>query len=342
MTQQKTLSDIAELLRSSRRVLALTHVSPDGDAIGSLLAFAWLLSDVPQPTSSDGESGGRRVVLACADPVPAELRFLPGSEQVITEVPSENWDAVVVLDASDPQRTGRLWEAAATGGAPIVNIDHHATNLRFGRHNLVAPECAATSQLLIQVADALGAPIDGPAAECMLAGIVTDTMSFRTRNVDAEVLQAAARLIGAGADLPAITERAFDSRTVASMLLWSVALSQLQHRGCAIWTSVTQEMRSAVGANSNDESGLASFLLQAPSARVSAVFSEKSTSEVEISFRSRLGFDVGQLALSLGGGGHPQAAGCTISAPLPEARERVLQLLFSACDPTSDAAPFVG
>lgn len=321
-----SLAEIAGLLRRAQRVLAFCHISPDGDAIGSLLGLGWILRALPPlPAATE-----RHVALVCADPAPPQLSFLPGVERLLTAPPDGPWDAIVALDASDAKRLGSVFRPADYGAAPVIVLDHHITNLYFGALNYVDTRAAATAQVVVDLADALAAPITHPAAVCLLTGLVTDTLSFRTTNTTPEVLRTAARLMEAGANVSEITALALNRRPLAAIRLWALALAALQLEGNVLWTQVTPAMRAAAGSPQDGESGLAEYLLNAPEARATAIFSEKADGTVEISFRSRPGCDVAQIALSLGGGGHPQAAGCTLPGPLAAAQGRVLPLLHRA------------
>ncbi len=320
-----TLTEIASLLRRSRRVLALSHVAPDGDAIGSLLGFGWVLAAAWRAA---GAAADRVFVPACADPVPAQLRWLPGSHEIVSEAPPGPWDVVVGLDASDAPRLGRVFQPAGYGSAPVVILDHHITNLQFGALNYVDPSAVATAQIVVDLADALAVPIGPEAATCLLTGLVTDTLGFRTANVTPAVLAVAMRLMEAGASLSEVTGRTLNYRPFSVLRLWGLALADVRLEHGVAWAVITHEMRQRVAAPANGDGGLVSQLINAPEAAIAAVFVEKPDGQVEIGFRSRPGYDVSQVALSLGGGGHPQAAGCTIPGPLEDAQRRVLPLLF--------------
>ncbi len=321
-----TLAQIASVLRRAQRVLAFCHISPDGDAIGSLLGLGWILRNLPLPPPA----AARQIALVCADPLPPQLGFLPGAERLLTAAPAGPWDAIVAVDASDAKRLGGVFRPDDYGAAPIIVLDHHVTNLHFGALNYVEPRAAATAQVVVDLADALEVPITQAAAVCLLTGLVTDTLSFRTPNTTPEVMRTAARLMEAGADVAEITALALNRLPLAAIRLWALALAALQLDGNVLWTQVTPAMRQAAGSPHDGESGLAEYLLNAPEARATAVFSEKADGAVEISFRSRPGCDVAQIALSLGGGGHRQAAGCTVPGPLADALARVLPLLHRA------------
>jgi phosphoesterase RecJ-like protein len=324
--ENTALAEVASALRSAGRILAMCHIAPDGDAIGSLLGLAWVLR-------SAGARPPGAIALVCADGVPEQYRYLPGAHQVLTQAPPGPWDAVVTLDASDTRRLGDPYRPEAFGGATVINVDHHVTNLYFGDLNYVDPGAVATSEIIVALADALPAEIASEAAICLLTGIATDTLGFRTSNVTPRVLLTSVRLMQAGADLSDIIARTLTYRPLNDMRLWGLALGDIRQAGGAAWVAVSPEMRARAGAAEGAESGLASFLLGAPEADVAAVLSENTAGNVEISFRSKPGFDVSEVALALGGGGHPQASGCTVPGPLAAAEARVVPLLVAAATP---------
>lgn len=310
---------IAAAIQKARRILVITHVAPDGDAIGSLLGLGWALDWL-----------GKEHILACADPVPRNYRYLPGSERVVRQPDPAGVDLGVSLDESDQDRMGAAYDAAALRDVPLANIDHHVTNVRFGTWNWVDPSKASTAQLVLELVDRLGVPLNEQIATCLLNGIVTDTRGFRTPNTGTAELAAAIRLMEAGASLRRVTHYALNRRPYASIRLWGLALQRVHLDGRIIWAEVTQEMQRQAGGGDVANGGLVNFLLSAEEAHVAAVFTETEDGQVEVGLRSLAGVDVSGVALSLGGGGHPQAAGCTIPGPLAEARERVLAALAQA------------
>ena len=223
--------------------LAISHISPDGDAIGSLLGFGWVLRSA-NPNGFTQSAG--TLTLACADPVPAQFQWLPGASEIISAPPAGPWDVVVGLDASDGACLGSPFRPADFGAAPIVVIDHHVTNLRFGTLNYVDPSAVATSQIVVDLADALGAPIGQEAATCLLTGLVMDTLGFRTSNVTPQVMAVAMRLMEAGANLAEITERSLNHKPLNTLRLWGQALANVQINGRVVWASITRQMREQV------------------------------------------------------------------------------------------------
>ncbi len=299
----------------------MCHIHPDGDAIGSLLALGWLLKALPEPPAA---------TLACADPVPPVLQFLPGVDGVTGVPPPGPWDVVISLDASDAARLGSIYQPALYPPAPVVVLDHHITNLRFGTLNYVDPTAAATAQLVLRLADALGVPVGAEAALCLMTGLVTDTLAFRTSNVDAAVLVDASRLAGYGISIADLVQRTLSDQPAAILRLWGLALSELRLEDGVVWTIVTRAMRAAAGVTSEEDGKLVSQLINASEARAAVLFNEQPDGEVEVDLRARPGYDIAQVALSLGGGGHPQAAGCTLPGTWMAVKERVLPLVSAA------------
>lgn len=304
---------IGALIRSAHDVLLVTHVAPDGDAIGSLLGLGWLLR---------GQAA--RLTLACEDPVPDLYRWLPGADDIVQQAQGR-YDLVITLDCSDRRRMGpALADSPGAAPAPLINIDHHVTNTGFGSLNWVDPASVATAQMVLTLADACGWELTEPVAVCLLCGLVTDTRAFRTANVDAAAVRTALRLIEAGASLSEISRRALEQRPVMAARLWGEALCRLQLQDGILWAEITRAMRRQWGAAEDGDSGLANFLSGVREACVAIVFSEKEDGLVEVGLRAAPGYDVAQVALRLGGGGHPQAAGCTLTGSLVSVRERVL------------------
>lgn len=317
-------SAIRSAILPAERILCVSHVSPDGDAIGSLLGMGWILGHLnKQPT------------LALADKPSADFAYIPGFDQIVgASAVADTYDLIICLDASSADRMGSVYRPALHSQTPLLVIDHHITNTNFGTLNWVAPGCAAVCQMLVYLADALGAPIEGGLAVALLTGLITDTLGLRTSNTDAHVLQAAMRLTEGGATIHEIVARTIQSRSFAGMRLWGAILSEAKLQERVIWATISQAQRKRAGAQEKEGEGLAGFLVSAKEADIGATFTERFNSAgervVECSFRAKPGFDVSQVALSLGGGGHPPAAGCTLAGPLEDVAVQVSNALKDA------------
>jgi phosphoesterase RecJ-like protein len=201
------------------------------------------------------------------------------------------------------------------------------TNVDFGDVNLVDPHASSTAEIILELLDQLNIDLDEPLATCLLIGIVTDTRGFRTSNVTPRVMEAALRLMEAGASLPYVSQHGLDRRPMAVIRLWGAALSRLHFEDSMVWCSVPLAMRHRIGYQGGGGAGLASFLLSAEEADVSLVFAEQEDGQIDVGLRAAPGFDVARLALRFGGGGHALAAGFNTEGPLEQAEERVLDAL---------------
>jgi len=309
--------EIQGLLEGAERVLIVAHVDPDGDTIGSALGLAWAL-----------RRRGASCTLACAHPVPQSFRFLPGSDAFAPRWRQDE-NIIVVVDSSDPARIGDIYPAEGSRSAPLVVIDHHITNLRYGDVNWVADR-ASTSEMVLELVSAMGITLDATIATCLLTGLVTDTRGFRTRSTDAAALRAAVTLVEAGASLGDVMEAAFRSRTVKMLRTWGAALVDAHLEDGVVWAEVSQDDLRRIDADPSSADGLANLLSTVREAEVAVVFREVRPGVVDVSMRSTPRVDVAAVALSLGGGGHRQAAGCLLEASLPWAREAVLAALHRA------------
>lgn len=318
--------DVLDLIRRHHSVLCISHVAPDGDAVGSLLGMGWILRRL-----------GKEATLALADPAPTSFDFLTGLDQIVdAQTLGQGYDLVICLDASSRDRMGNVFRQEVHGRLPLLVIDHHVTNTCFGTVNWVDPGCAATCQMLVSLAETLDVPLDGDLAWALLTGLVTDTHCFRTSNTDAPVLAAAMRLMEGGADLSQIAANTLNREPFRIIQLWGHVMPHVQLEKGVIWTTVSWEAQSAVGEHRED-GGLSSRLITVEEAVISATFTESRKNgdpqAVICSFRAKPGHNVSQLALAHGGGGHPQAAGCTIVGPLHEVAAAVvaeLQTLTTA------------
>jgi phosphoesterase RecJ-like protein len=317
-----------ELIHQADRILLICHVSPDGDAIGSLLGLGLGLKELDKSPT-----------LACESPPPHKFSFLPDHDCIVNAIDTSDFDLVIGLDCSDLARLGTIYDSDRMNGIPLINIDHHITNLYFGDIDLVDPSAASTAEIVLTLLDKLGVPVESqkPAnptltplpgiATCLLTGIVTDTLGFRTSNVTPKVMAAAVRLMEAGASLSQVTHFSFNQRPLAELGLLALGLNQMQSEDGLAWSQISLTDRYACGHKGDGDAGLVGMLARTQEVHIAAVFTEKTNNQVEIGFRADPGFDVAQLALSLGGGGHPAASGCTIEGPLELAKARVLPLL---------------
>jgi phosphoesterase RecJ-like protein len=290
--------------------MVTTHVRPDGDAIGSLLGLGLAL-----------QQAGKDVQMVSADGVPMSFRHLSGSEQVDTQC-VEEVDLIIAVDCSDLSRVGKILDGRS---APDINIDHHVTNLGFARINLVEPKSVATAEIIAGHLNDWGLPLTRDVAAALLTGMITDTLGFRTANMTPKALRMAADLMEVGVDLPDLYLKALVQRSFEAARFWGMGLSHVEREDGLIWTTLSMADRQAVGYPGRDDADLINMLSAITGVVICVIFVEQPHGRTKISWRSQPGFDVSEVALKFGGGGHPNASGAEISGNLEEIRELVLK-----------------
>jgi bifunctional oligoribonuclease and PAP phosphatase NrnA len=325
-------ADATALLNSKPNIIIITHLSPDGDAIGTLLGLTHALREM-----------GKTVTPAVDDGVPATLAFLPGADGVRKQLDGVEADLVIAVDCGDEARMGKMGEAARKLSTPLINIDHHWSNTRFGDINLIESEWVSATEAVYDWLETLQFSLSPTVAQCILCGLVTDTQCFRTDSTKSNTLGKAQKLIEAGANLSTIVQHTVSRISTNTLRLWSQVMPTVKIEDNIVWVKVTIEARKAAGSASNGsgdtkDGGLSSLLVQADDAYISCVMHEKENNKVELSFRAVPGFDTSVVAVSLGGGGHKLASGATVSGTIEEVEAKVIPLLKEAArvgQPTS-------
>ncbi len=298
-------------IQAAQRVLVTSHVRPDGDAIGSSLAFALALLDA-----------GKQVQVVLSDGLPASFKQLPGADMVRTKADGE-FDLIVSVDCSDLKRIG---EALDGYHAPDIIIDHHITAEAFGTLNLVEPEAVATASVLMRHMHTWGLAITAPIAANLMTGLVTDTLGFRTSNTSPESLRQAADLLELGVDMSTLYYRSLVRRTFVEAKYWGAGLTSLERADGIIWATLTVADRKASGYTGKDDADLINIVSSIDDAEVAILFVEQNAEKTKISWRGlKPHVDVSQLARQFNGGGHKAASGAELSGSLDEVRERVLE-----------------
>jgi bifunctional oligoribonuclease and PAP phosphatase NrnA len=312
------LKKIDSLIQRSDRILIVPHRQPDGDTLGSALAFFQVFSAM-----------GKHPQIVCKDEPAEVFAFMPNIEQVKKGEPTLDHDAYLVLDAGATHLTGfhethpQLFDKSLE----VVNIDHHPSNTSYGRYNVVAPSSASATAIVYEVLTALGYPIDRLAATCLLTGIYTDTGSFHHSNTSPEVLRIAARLLAKGANLRLISKDIFRTTKVSTMRLWGRVFRNIVQTSDGVTMSViTQKDFLDTGAGFDEISGAVDFVNSVPGSRYSVILTERE-GKVKGSLRTlHDDVDVSKIASEFGGGGHVKASGFTLAGRLEkEIRWKVVQ-----------------
>jgi phosphoesterase RecJ-like protein len=309
MVNEAVNSLLRQEFQRATTVLVISHIRPDGDAVGSLVGLGISL-----------QSCGKQVQMVLVDGVPGSFRQLPGASQVMRRAKGEAFDLVVVVDCSDLQRTG----GALGNLQPDINIDHHITNLNFARINYVQPEAQATCGILAEQLENWGLQVNEPVARALLTGLVSDTIGFRTSNVTSNTLRLAAWLMDRGANLAELYNRAIVRRSFEAAHYWGHGLTRLQRDGRLVWTTLTLADRSTAGYFGSDDADLVNVISAIDESDIGLIFVEQRDNRVKVSWRAQPGWDVSQIALSFGGGGHPAASGAEVHGSLADVQERIL------------------
>lgn len=303
--------EIRDRLAAANKIVIASHVRPDGDAIGSLLGLGLALQDA-----------GKSVEMILVDGVPASFRYLEGSS-LIKKEPGGGHDTFITVDCADFKRVGKAFE---NFGQPDINIDHHVTNEKFGKLNLIEADEVATAAILTNHLPEWGLTITKPIASALLTGIITDTLGFRTSNTTPESLRQAATLMEAGVDMPEIYMQSLVRKSYPAAKYWGAGLSSLESKNGIVWGTLTLTDRKSAGYGGNDDADLINMISAIDGNKVGMVFVEQSDNHVKISWRALVpGVDVSQVAKHFKGGGHAAAAGADIEGSLVEIQKEVLK-----------------
>ena len=314
-TAEPQWREAAEAIRSAKSILIVSHIFPDGDAVGTLLGMGESLRAL-----------GKRVSGAIDGGVPADLTFLPQSTAIASEVSVGEFDLLIAVDSSDIERIGSAGAYGLDHSKRVINLDHHATNTRYGDIHLIAPGAVAAAEVAFDLLSFMDVELQYDAAYALLTGLVTDTQGFRIHATTDRTLEIAQALMKRGAPLPEIMALTLNRRPYQDIELWKLVLPSVTLEAGLISANVTLDDYARSGVNANSDGGLVNHLVNVDRAMVSVVFKEMRAKEIEVSFRSKPGYDVARLAYLLGGGGHKQASGCTVEGSLLRVRDRVLPL----------------
>ncbi len=314
------LSSICRVFREEDRFLIACHENPEGDAIGSELALALALRRM-----------GKTATVLNADPIPENLMFLPGAGTVVFHEDGSKYNVAVVVDCGSPERTGRV-EPELRKPPLMVNIDHHRTNGGMGGLALVDPEAAATGVLIHRVLTAMGWEIDRDVAENIYVAVLTDTGSFHYGNSSPEAFQVAGEMIRRGVDPWAVAEQVYETQSASRLRLLGRVLSSLEvvlGGRVAVITTLRADLAD-FGSAKDALEGFINYPRSIQGAEVAVSFREEDGGLFRVSFRSKGRVDVSVVALRFGGGGHRNAAGCTVPGALPEVKRKVFDALGAA------------
>lgn len=319
------LKQAKAFIEEHHRFLVVAHIQPDGDAISSTCAIAYLLEHL-----------GKSYVLMNESPLPPKFAFLYGSERIQQfneqEVHGEKFDAIITLDCADAKRLGKV-EKMFSEQVPLLNIDHHPTNDFFGSCQLIDPQAAATVEVLYDLLSQFELAWDERIATCIYTGLLTDTGGFRYANTTSKVMQIAAEMLQTGVKGHELAERLLERTTHAHVQVLKRALATLQFAANdqVCWMSVKEQDFTETGATNDDLEGLISYPRNIEGVKIAVLFKELGPQEVKVSLRSSGEKNVAKIAQHFGGGGHVLAAGVTMSYNLEQSISLIIDQVVRSC-----------
>ena len=304
------IAAILNVIREGERFLVCSHAGPDGDAVGSMLAMGMLL-----------ERLGKRAHLVSADRVPLVHRWLPGADGIEKALRVHgHYDAVILLECDGVERT-RL---QGLESFYKINIDHHASGVEFADRNWINHEAACVGEMVYRLYKAAGVALWPEAAQCIYTTVLTDTGGFLYGGTRATTFELARELTLAGADPIKSAQKAYFSTPLSKLLLLGAALRNLHREGRIAWLSITHDDMMRSCAAEEDCEGIVNYALSVAEVEVAAFLRELAEPRVRVSLRSKGRVNVAAIAERLGGGGHENAAGCTVDGPLARAKEQIV------------------
>ena len=316
LSHDSAIKAILDLIRSGERFLVCSHSRPDGDAVGSVLAMGMII-----------EQMGKRADLFTADRIPAIYRNLPSAGRIQNALRVHGpYDAAILLECDDYSRTRLLGLEAY----PIVNIDHHASGRAWGKLNWLDRTAASAGEMVYRLARAAGVEVTRQMATCLYTTVLTDTGGFCYGGTRASTFALAQHLVEAGADPIRIAQDVYFSTAPSKLMLLGAALSHLhlEEALACLWVSNADMLHA--GATEEDCEGIVNYALSIAGVETAAFLRELPEGRIRLSLRGKGKIDVAAIAARLGGGGHENAAGCTLEGPLQRATDEILSHLRPA------------
>lgn len=313
----ETVQQIIEVIRSNTSFLLTTHEGPDGDAIGSSLALASFLRKI-----------GKSVTVHYRDPVPDLYAFLPAATTVLPHIPDEHYDVAFVLDIGERKRAGNEF-CNFSRVTTTVNLDHHLSCDNFGDYNLIDPQAAATGILVYRIATAFGYRFDRETALCIYVATITDTGSFRYSNANREAFTVAGEMIECGVNAWDVAEQLYENQPQRRLELLAKCLPTLEvfKDGQAASVTVTSDMYASCGADAELTDGFVNYPRSIRGVEVAIFFRQLEENKYKVGFRSKGKVNVAAFSAALGGGGHHNAAGCTLDGTLDDVKTLVYRIV---------------
>jgi phosphoesterase RecJ-like protein len=298
----KKISKISKIIEQSKTFFIAGHIKPDGDSIGSALAIASVLNRL-----------GKKAFVYCVDEVPDFLKFLKGSNEIKKSTKKNDvFDCAIILESINFSRMGDI--ITPCQAKKVINIDHHLTYTNFGTVNYIVPSSSSTAELVLSVLDYMKIKLIKSEAENLYTGILTDTGRFQQINTTPNSHIACAKLMEYGIDVNEIYKKVYENGSINALKLQGIALCGIKTilDDSVSYIILTKDMFEKSGAKDNDGNSIINYTLRIEGVKVGCIFKEIDEKTTKVSCRSIRSFDVLEVVDRFGGGGHKNAAGCTI------------------------------
>jgi phosphoesterase RecJ-like protein len=314
------LEEIVRTIRSGRRFVISSHSRPDGDSIGSQLAMKYALHAL-----------GKHAHVVNKDPAPGPLMAFPGVPDI--EVADEvlgAYDAAIIMECGDLARTG----VAGLDRFFVVNIDHHPGNTAYGQVNWFDPTAAACGEMVFDLIRALGVTLTPEIATHVYLAILTDTGSFHYSSISPRTFDICRETLEAGVDPVLVARNVYDSNNMGRLKLFGSVLSAMQIDGTGRIAIVylDHEMAREAGGTYEDTEGLINLPLTVKEIQAVVFFKQIEGDKYRVSMRSKGEIDIGAVAKEFGGGGHKNAAGCTVEGAIDSLQKTFIERIEAAID----------
>ncbi len=315
----KHYKSVLDIIRRYRKFLVTTHHNPDADALCSALVMAMFL-----------ESKGKQVHVLNENACPDWLKFLPGTSilKKAGDVKKVDHEAAIVLDCGDLKRAGEVVKFIQKG-KPLINIDHHVTNDKFGNINVVQSKASSTCEMIFDLLKEAKHPLNKNIAMLLYAGIMTDTGSFRYENTSAHSHAVVEELMAFKFSAARMYDRLYVGIPVADMKMFTDVIhnAQLLDGNRLFCVSLPKRVAERFSKSFDLKDKLFTFLRSIEGIEVVAILTELGPKEIRVNLRSQNSFDVASLAQRFDGGGHKKAAGCKVYEPLAQAQKTICRAI---------------
>lgn len=316
MKKNDSISKLKQIIDACDNLLIISHVLPDGDNIGSVIAMLLVL-----------KAKGKRVTAVANGVMPPYFTFLTGADALITpeELEKVAYDGVICLDMSDHGRGGDLWQKIE-GNPVMINIDHHISNDYYADYNYVESGASSTAEIVASLLVAWEVPVTKEIAEALYTGMVTDSGSFTYTSTSPHTMRMAAILLEQHPDLEAIRENVLENASFKRKKVLAAVLDDavLELDGTLCYGAITYEKVKALQAVGSDFENIIDHLIGVTGVKYAVFFRATAPDLVKVGFRARGNLDTTVVAIHFGGGGHKAASGCSCSGKLSEVKTAVI------------------